>query len=60
MTVKELIVKLLDCDMNSIVSIVYPEDKLMAGNYYRYNQRTDFNVVDSASGVLIGIENDYK
>lgn len=60
MTVKELIVKLLDCDMDDTVSVVYPEESLKAGNYYRYNQRDDFFIVNSSSGVLIGVEHGDK
>ena len=56
MTVKELIIELLDCDMSDVVSVVYPEENLKAGNYYRYNQRDDFSIVNSSSGVLIGVD----
>lgn len=60
MTVKDLITILLDMDMDSTVSVVYPEENLRAGNYYRYNQRDDFSIVNSASGVLIGVDHADK
>ena len=58
MTVKELIQKLLDCDINKSVSIEYPisNKRELSGNYYRYELAENFYVVEFDRGVVIGIE----
>ena len=45
-TVKELIVSLLDCYLDKQVSVEYPTEKwwLIVGNYCRYNNTIDFNI----------------
>ena len=57
MTVKELIVSLLDCDLNKQVS---PTEKwwLIVGNYCRYNNTIDFNIFEYDHDITIGVEND--
>lgn len=59
MTVKDLIVALLDMNMNKDVSIEYPaDDGLIVGNYSRYKEVANFDVSEYSHGVIIGIDND--
>lgn len=59
MTVRELITKLLNCDMNGEVMIEYPNtDKPEDGNYCRYLQAEKFMVSEYFYGVVIGIPNE--
>lgn len=61
MTVKELIVALLECDMNKEVTIEYPNGDgqiIGIGNYSRYNNCDNFNVTEYMHGVVFGIENE--
>ena len=57
MTVKELIIKLLDCDMNKKVSLEYPADKgQIIGNYSRYQETENFEIKEYMHGIIIGVE----
>ena len=59
MTVKELIVALLEYDMNKEVTIEYPNSDgqiIGIGNYSRYNNCDNFNVTEYMHGVVFGIE----
>lgn len=58
MTVKELINKLLDCDMTKKVSLEYPNEKgNIVGNYSRYTEASKFEVKEYQHGIIIGVEN---
>ena len=57
MTVKELIIKLLDCDMNKEVSLEYPNEKgHIVGNYSRYAESERFEIKEYEHGVIVGVE----
>lgn len=57
MTVKELIVSLLDVDMDKEVTIQYPTaEGLIVGNYSRYDVAKDFVVKEYNHGLIIGVE----
>lgn len=61
MTVKELIVALLDCDMDKKVVVEFPlveeQDKT---NYCRYAQSKVFSVKDYLWGVDIEVDNENQ
>lgn len=56
MTVKDLIMKLLDSDMTKEVSIQYPHEETFSNNYSCYTQVDQFEIKDFEYGVIIGIE----
>ena len=56
MTVKDLILKLLECDLNKELSIQYPHEELESNNYSCYTQTEQFEVKAFEYGVIIGIE----
>lgn len=57
MTVKELIVSLLDVDMEKEVTVEYPTPEgQIVGNYSRYAVSKDFILQDCAHGLIIGVE----
>ena len=56
MTVKDLILKLLECDLNKELSIQYPHEELESNNYCSYTQTEIFEVLEYEHGVIIGIE----
>lgn len=59
MTVKELIILLLDMDMNKEISIEYPTASgQIVGNYSRYEESERFEVNEYIHGVVIGVSND--
>ena len=66
MTVRDLIKKLLDNNMNGQVTIQYPvtEDaKLVSGetvNYSAYKEAENFEIVQCSYGIILGVENDNK
>lgn len=57
MTVKDLIIALLDSDMNKEVTIQYPTaEGMIVGNYSRYDVAKDFVIKEYNYGLIIGIE----
>lgn len=57
MTVKDLVTRLLDFDMDEEVSIEYPSaEGLIVGNYSRYSDTKEFEVKGYSCGVIIGVE----
>ena len=58
MTVKDLILELLECDLNKRVSFEYPlsEHGSLTGNFYNYEQADTIQVIEQEYGVTIGVE----
>lgn len=56
MTVKDLILKLLECEMNKDISLEYPHEETFSNNYSCYTQTERFEVKEFEYGVIIGIE----
>lgn len=66
MTVRDLIKRLLDENLNGQVTIQYPvkeEAMLVSGetvNYSAYKEAENFEIVQCSYGIILGVENDYK
>ena len=66
MTVRDLIKRLLDENLNGQVTIQYPvkgEAMLVSGetvNYSAYKEVENFEIVQCSYGIILGVENDYK
>ena len=66
MTVRDLIKRLLDENLNGQVTIQYPTTenvKLEAGetcNYSAYKEAENFEIVQCSYGIILGVENDNK
>lgn len=60
MTIRELIKNLLNYNLNGQVTIEYPNEKQVGHNYYRYQQAEEFDIVECASGIILGIDDDNK
>lgn len=57
MTVKELIVSLLDVDMDKEVTVEFPTPEgQIVGNYSRYAVSKDFIIQNCNHGLIIGVE----
>lgn len=56
MTVRDLIMKLLDSDLSKDISIQYPHEENHSNNYSCYTQTENFEIKDFEFGVIIGIE----
>jgi len=58
MTVKELIMELLNCDINKPVSFEYPlsEHGSLTGNFYNYEEADTAQVIEQEYSVIIGVE----
>lgn len=66
MTVRDLIKRLLDENLNGQVTIQYPavEDAITVSgetvNYSAYKEEQNFEIVQCSYGIILGVENDYK
>ena len=56
MTVRDLIVELLDCDLNKAVSVEFPNNSRQTDNYYKYEQADYFRIIESDYCVIIGVD----
>ena len=57
MTVRELIIRLLDCNLDKQVFIDYPaNDNLQIGNYSDYERTKYFKVMELLNEIVIGVE----
>ena len=58
MTVKDLIMELLNCDINKPVSFEYPlcEHGSLTGNFYNYEEADTVQVIEQEYSVIIGVE----
>lgn len=57
MTVKDLIIELLDTDINKEVSVEYPTSNgKIVGNYSRYDVGDNIRLVECDYGVIIEVE----
>ena len=61
MTVKQLILELLDCDLSKPVSIEYPTSSgHIIGNYSRYDSTDKFSISQYDYGIIVGVDYEDK
>ena len=60
MTVRDLIKRLLDENLDGQVTIQYPSEQRKTENYSAYKEEENFKIVQCSYGIILGVENDYK